>query len=285
MNINCRIITRLKIRFFLTYLSVCALSINLPAYGQKNINLDPKSRSAGDLKLSDIAESIEYIPLETTNKSLIGPVTNPQHYVISDNYILIYCPLSAQIYLFNRKGKFMALVGREGQGPGEYLKNTVSLLSVDEINKTVAIYTSHPQRLLYFNLAGKFIKSVPVNDVDGGLVKYFNNHILTMNMVQFNPGFTYHIYNSNFQLVTQKIKPKQIKPSTNSQTININSPIGYQFSYYFFEDQLHIREGILNDTLYIINNKSLSFDAKYIINAGKYEFTEEIFQKIGRAHV
>jgi hypothetical protein len=78
--------------------------------------------------------------------------------------------------------------------------------------------------------------------------------------------------------VTQKIKPKQIKPSTNSQTININSPIGYQFSYYFFEDQLHIREGILNDTLYIINNNKFSFDAKYIINAGKYEFTEEIFQ-------
>ena len=42
-----------------------------------------------------------------------------------------------------------------------------------------------------------------------------------------------------------------------------------------YNDQVHIRESTLNDTLYVINNE-FSFMPKYIINSGKYEVTVDL---------
>jgi len=88
-------------------------------FGQKTIKLDPKQMLDGDLQLSDIVESIEYVPLETSSYCLLKTIT-PHHFVLTENYILINNQKA--IYLFNRSGKFIAQIGRIGQGPGEYLE-------------------------------------------------------------------------------------------------------------------------------------------------------------------
>ena len=42
------------------------------------IKIDPKNMPEGDLRMSDLIESVEYITLETTDKCLIGVGNNGQ---------------------------------------------------------------------------------------------------------------------------------------------------------------------------------------------------------------
>ena len=91
------------------------------------IVVDPNDTPRGECKLSDLAESIEYIALETNDKCLIGRVNK---FDISENYIVIYCYKSNSIYLFNRTGRFICQVGQYGSGPGDFLG--VDGLFIDE---------------------------------------------------------------------------------------------------------------------------------------------------------
>lgn len=175
------------------------------------------------------------------------------------------------MYLFNRSGRFIAQIGRVGQEPDEYLEYLAEFLNIDEINKKVIIYTSNPNRLMYFDFNDKFVQFVPVNEKDGGLKIWINNHILSMYAVQFLPDFTYKVYDSNFQPIVNRIRPLRLNRS-NERLFNIP---GNPFSHYLFNDQVYIREFVLNDILYMIDHKNFLFIPKYIISEGKYSFTSD----------
>jgi hypothetical protein len=68
--------------------------------------------------LGEVAEDIDFIPLETTDECIIGK--NP-YLFFSNAYIVVLDSQQEEILLFDRKnGKFIRKIGRKGQGPGEY---------------------------------------------------------------------------------------------------------------------------------------------------------------------
>jgi len=69
-----------------------------------------------EVLLSDIAESIKYIKLET-NPDVLCQVLQ---YIVRDNKIYVR-NRNGTVYLFDGEGKFIRHIGRKGQGPGEYL--------------------------------------------------------------------------------------------------------------------------------------------------------------------
>ncbi len=66
------------------------------------------------LKLSDIADSVEYIPLDVTNRVLISKI---QGLEIAGQLILIRD--KGATYLFNSSGQFQKSLYSLGRGPGE----------------------------------------------------------------------------------------------------------------------------------------------------------------------
>jgi hypothetical protein len=68
--------------------------------------------------LSEIADDITFIPLETTDECLIGRIRS---ICLSDNYLVIIDADPNQILLFDTTGKFVRTIGSKGQGPGEYI--------------------------------------------------------------------------------------------------------------------------------------------------------------------
>ena len=253
---------------FLLFYSITSI------YGQKTITLDPERMLKGNLQLSEIIESVEYIPLETHDDCLLATI-NPNRIVISENYILINS--RSTMYLFNRSGKFIARIGRIGQGPGEYLEFHATPLYIDEISKKIIIYTSFPNRLMYFDFNGQHVRSFPVNVEDGGLKIWINDHILSMDAVQFQPDFTYRIYNSDFQPIANRIRPLRLLNRTNPAIAGLTANMpGRPFSFYIYNDQMYIRESVLNDTLYMVDHRNFLFVPKYVISEGKYAFTTDI---------
>ena len=118
------------IKFFLVGLFLCVSNHNISQNIDK-IVVNPNQLRTGDCKLSDFAESINYIRLETNNKCLIGHINS---FDISENHIVVYCVKSESIYLFNKNGSFINQVGKHGEGPNDYLlmkKGTELLLLMD----------------------------------------------------------------------------------------------------------------------------------------------------------
>ena len=241
--------------------------------GEKIIRINPKSQYKGELLLSDIIDSIMYIPLETNENCMLGTIRG--YFICSENYIL-FDNTDNKKYLFSRSGKYIAQIGNVGPGPEEYLYYGSDIAHIDEKNSQVIIVTSHPRRLMYYDFNGNFLESIPIPfDNLIGSIEYYNSNIYNFYiMKEANMGkapYTYTILDTAFNILTQKIKPIQF--SRKSETFAF--PATPSFSQYMYNNRVHIMENMLNDTLYEINNY-FSFMPKYIINLGKYSVTTDI---------
>ena len=239
------------------------------------INIDPDSKSPSALVLSDFIESIEYIPLETKNECIIGTIHKDNFFKISDNYILVTCSNSGRIYLFSRKGRFIAQIGDIGGGPGEYLRTTNPYF-IDEENKQIILFAINPDRFLYYDMIGKHIKTVHSKNKDifertgGTAINFFNEGLLLMIPNIGDVPFSYTILDNNFNTVAQHIKPVQF-----TRNPNFIVSTGSSFSYYIYGNRMHVRNNNLNDTLYFFDNCHRIIP-KYTINAGIYEVTTDM---------
>jgi 6-bladed beta-propeller len=101
--------------------------------------------------LSEIAESIEYIPLEKTEDCIIGP--DPGNIFITSTDIFVFD--FKMCYRFDRNGKFRNRIGKIGRGPEEVIRPFD--ITVDSINHWV--YLLDNERLVRYNYEGKFIKA------------------------------------------------------------------------------------------------------------------------------
>lgn len=104
------------------------------------------------LNLSEFADSIEIIPLETNDDCLIGWI----HRIVStdDRYYLSSAVSydTEKLFVFDKKGKFIGQIGKEGEGPEEYLGMNDFALVNDSIVKITENYN-----LTSYDSGGNFL--------------------------------------------------------------------------------------------------------------------------------
>lgn len=105
-------------------------------------------------KLSDYSTSISYIPLETTEESLINE--GAINYLDKiGNYIIIADMKNC--VLFDSSGKFVRTIGRQGTGPGEY--PSIRRVVVDK--ESQLIYISHNGLgILEYDIEGTYRQTI-----------------------------------------------------------------------------------------------------------------------------
>ena len=108
------------------------------------------------LNLSDYAQSVSYIPLETNDSVLIGSIGSV---LIQNNAYLIKTHQpgqSAQCLLFDKTGKFVRQIGTYGQGPKEYTS-----INYMDLHPTVNhIFLDHRERYIEYGLDGNVQKII-----------------------------------------------------------------------------------------------------------------------------
>ena len=89
------------------------------------------------LNLSDYAESVTYIPLETTDSLLIAAIGTVLS--IGDNYLISDSPRgrASRYHLFDKSGKHIIQIGSIGHGPGQY--TSVRSVDVDYQSKKILL--------------------------------------------------------------------------------------------------------------------------------------------------
>lgn len=127
------------------------------------------------LNISEIADSVEYIPLETTDSSLVGDFL-----VYYSNGFFVLNPFknySGILKVFDRKGRFYNTLSRKGRGAEEY----TSINKMDIYKNNIIVLTIH--YIIEYTFDGKFIKSIPIKNEEfpigyGNLKKLDNSHYL-----------------------------------------------------------------------------------------------------------
>lgn len=103
------------------------------------------------ISIKDDVKQIEYIPLETTNESLIS---NPLALCMNQDYIFVYNGKNNKILQFDRTGKFIKQIASYGNGPGEY--RSVSVLAIGKDNDQLYIF-QYGETPLVYSFEGAFI--------------------------------------------------------------------------------------------------------------------------------
>jgi hypothetical protein len=146
-----------KMKFFLPffYLFIVGCTPLLQTNSIRTIDIEKAFNNICDIFLSDFADEIEYIQLETVKESVTGGYL---HAFASDRNIIAIS--FRQIYLFERKsGKFIREIGRYGPGPNEYGKTTFSV-PFDENRHMIRASANDPQKNIEFDLDGIVVRTL-----------------------------------------------------------------------------------------------------------------------------
>ncbi|WP_187117294.1 6-bladed beta-propeller [Parabacteroides bouchesdurhonensis] len=109
------------------------------------------------LSVSQFAEDIEFIPLETNSNCLLDDYI--RDIVITKDDILVFD--YTMCYRFDKNGKFINSIGTRGQGPGEYVK--ARSMTVDTVNQWVYFSDNSTSRLVKYDYKGKYLSDFNVN--------------------------------------------------------------------------------------------------------------------------
>ncbi len=195
------------------------------------------SQELDKLNLSDlIAEDIRIIPLETTDRSLIGKVSKV---LATADYIFILDMLMAQsIFMFSKDGKFIRKIGESGPGPKEIGRPIDFFIENQEI--FVLDMETH---IKTFDFEGNFIESREVNPRGGiGFSKLNGSGVFAFitGNADFNLDITDHdfkVIHSYFPYQNRRIDAGIINPLFRNEA-----------------DGTLIYRRNMNDTLYSINS-------------------------------
>lgn len=220
--------------------------------------------------LSEIADSIYYISLETDSNSLLDKIKNPLENVqFTSNRIFISD--GKQLIAYDLRGKLRGKIGRRGQGPNEFVY--INDFTVLEEKKLIIIKSDAQQKLLFFTFDNEFIHSVSINWYPSNISNLHSKYIILSNLKGQRKILDYYTFTIIDQ--TGNIENHLLKQNW-EEKIEKNDEIGLSniASFYFLGDTLSYWE-FQYDTIYRIfdSNKILP---KYYVDLGKDKLPREM---------
>lgn len=212
--------------------------------------------------LSEVANEIEYIKLQTDTFCIINRIKDPQKNIQFDKeYIFIND--GKQLFRFNRKGKFINKIGVTGRGPNERISlDNYTLLPHDSI----VVLFSHPNREAFlYSYNNKFISSIKIDFMPVTLASLDNEFLVfgsAKGRRNYTDYYTLSIIGKNGKLVNNLINSKWEKKVEKKDKIGL-SILSQFYNYY---DTLTYWE-FQYDTIWRVSNENVAFP-RYYINSG-----------------
>ena len=152
------------------------------------------------LNVSQIAEDIEFLPLETTDECLLGD--GIRNLVVTQSDILIFDGEEV-CYRFGRNGKFKNRIGRKGNGPEEYVKSFY--IVVDTLNQWVYMGDYGQKKFVKYDYEGNYLTDLKTEGV--GQLNYLHK---PMQLVMVDNFYQYAKKGQRFSLNLYDEKNKRI---------------------------------------------------------------------------
>lgn len=162
-----------------------------------------------------IISDVDIVQLELTDESCISSIQKIQYL---DSVILIH-DASSGILLFDKTGKFLFNISKQGRASNEYLR--LNTFIVDSL-RHIRLFDSYTGRVLTYDLFGNYIET---NTYPGYVFRELHDVILLDNKYILNhnimndDGDIYSSYDLN-------IDSREVLYRTTMQTTGISMPIG-----------------------------------------------------------
>jgi len=223
----------------------------------KSLDIDP--HKAENKNLSEFAESISYIKLETNDSYLVANISS---LTLFNNRFYFLDGLQKVIFCFDWQGKFVFKIDKRGKGPGEY--NHLSDFLVDKDTRQLLIYDRIKMEVLFYDLDGEFQRSdqVRVQLAEMGIQDsksyYFYNYD------GFDPSYVLkRIERNSARVISEYILQNKNTDYLRHKVFNHDNE-RLTFNYGF------------NDTIYAINNQG-SVEPLFVIN---FKGKSKLFEKL-----
>ncbi|MFB2120744.1 6-bladed beta-propeller [Parapedobacter sp. 2B3] len=137
--------------------SACRQNTSLPYNMGLIENIYVDNSNIKPIQLIDtLIKFFDIIPLETSNKSLIGSID--RLFYENDRIVVVDKFNAKRIVIFSKTGKFISNISTSGRGPGEF----ISIGDVRVLNNTIMVFDDVLSKIVKYTLDGKYIKDVGV---------------------------------------------------------------------------------------------------------------------------
>lgn len=243
----------------------------------KTIQLDLSNAEIDSMNLSDIAEKVEYIPMQTTESSLLDYFYD---FKITSKYFFIKDGL--KIVKYDNNGRFVKDLLNPGRGPEEALpvcftlNDSLKLVYLYDQNKSVKI----------FDYDGNFKTRIlfPINPIESlppWRIEFFNNCLFVCVPQKPKVRFLYSFYdleNDSIRIVLRNYRNYAKLAEEKRLPIILQD-----FSYQITDSTVLFKERF-SDTIFAVN-RYFESAPRYIIDLGKEKLEWENWRDHGMFNI
>jgi len=220
--------------------------------------------------LSEIADTIEYIPLETTKESLVDRIF--LDLIFYENGVLYLSQKNGTIKIFDKQGSYINSINRKGRGPQEYEQLVV--IDIDESTGNICVRGY--RKILEYSRSGQFIRRITFPDGDDSkgiylfLLKKLGDFYIMTSTINKQSVYSAFIMDSTSRVIMKLNYPQEEVDfvQTLSRSFSIIDP-----DIFKYDGSVRLING--NNEYVLSINKNLSIDTAFIINYGKYKTVDE----------
>jgi hypothetical protein len=232
------------------------------------LDIEGNIGKGGVVKISEIADEVLYIPLETNNECLVNEPNRGVKYYSGLIYI-VSSENPQHIKIFDTTGRYIRTFNRFGRGPQEY--DYIQRLRIESATNNILIST--PTQLCEYTQEGLFIRRVllpSVNFIDRYGFREFikindNRYVLS---VSINKNSKYSAI-----VIDSLSDVKALVKYPESEIALQQNLWGSMFNPYMYKFKNDVRIINSNDEYVITLNEDVKFDTAFIFNYGKYKMT------------
>ena len=255
------------------------------------------------VNISEVADDIKYVALETTDSSLIGmgakvQIENGRIYVRSRN------SNSTDVKVFDIAGKYLFTFNRTGRGPEEY--SPMSKIEIDPVTGGFMVFdmmpliTNNSLSSWFFKMYdrdGNYLKNIDIPQIDAGrlvFVRRLNKNLFvslvgssSKEPVKINGAAFDSLSNIVFEIPLASI-PEYASKESYVESIGIGKTTSegktyaaYPPSIRSFKDVVRF-VNIYNDTIFTLD-QNLNYFPSFVINYGNYANTS--LDRSGITHI
>jgi hypothetical protein len=218
------------------------------------------------MKYSEIFDSIRFVRLETTDNSLIGRVD--KIIVTDDRFVILDASIAKMVFVFDKNGKFLNRIGKNGNGPGEY--DEPDDIVYDKYNDELLILCANKKTIMRFNFDGNFIDDIKTDWwASSIMVVAPNTYLLYLNNISQKNSYSDR---HNILVINEKGNVlKELFPAKDAETLSF--PAKHAFSFY--GDEI-VFTPCYDNIIYKLNDNSCK--EKYFLDFGKYKIPQSFFK-------
>lgn len=214
---------------------------------------------------STLVDSIEYIPLETTNEGLIGRIKAIHEW---NGRFYIWDEQLDAICIFNKQGSFLKKLAAKGRGPKEYI--AIRSFYQNPENGDLYIYCDRSRSILQYDAEGIFIDRIPCKFITRDFVLLGKDSLVLYGGKMPNQEVFSKTFPEQWRLILLKEGNIIKKDFFGEYKDVLLNDVGKSRNFSYFSDSTLLMETIGNDIYRLCPDGEIL--PRFTIDFGKYNY-------------